>query len=272
MRPPAAALTASAIPKSAIIGRPPCIRMFSGLMSRWITPFASARTRARRATSRATRTASSMPSCVSRLSLLAERLAFDVRHHVVQEPIRRCPSRRAAGCADGWSARRGLDLHHEALGAEHRCELGLEDLHRDQAVVLEVLGQIDGGHAARTELALDGVAVCEGGGETLEGAQRRSVVAGSVVTGGGASYHVSRVLGGDAVVGRPPVEACDGLAAAPPMLSFEAFAAEAPVRPTPPRPAHEHVVPPCTVPPRSGRNVGIRRRPRSSNELAADLS
>ena len=34
-----AALTASAMPKSATIARPSCSRMFSGLMSRWITPW-----------------------------------------------------------------------------------------------------------------------------------------------------------------------------------------------------------------------------------------
>ncbi len=34
-----AALTASAMPKSATMGRPSCIRMFSGLMSRWMMPW-----------------------------------------------------------------------------------------------------------------------------------------------------------------------------------------------------------------------------------------
>ena len=62
----------------------------------------------------------------------------------------------------------GLDLHHEPLGAEHGGELGLQDLERDLAVVLEVLGEVDGGHAALAELALDAVAVGEGGGEAVE--------------------------------------------------------------------------------------------------------
>ena len=34
-----ARLTASAMPKSATTARPSCSRMFSGLMSRWITPW-----------------------------------------------------------------------------------------------------------------------------------------------------------------------------------------------------------------------------------------
>ena len=45
--------------------------------------------------------------------------------------------------------RRGLDLHHEPLGAEHRGEFGLEHFDRDLAIVLEVCGEIDRGHPAR---------------------------------------------------------------------------------------------------------------------------
>ena len=43
----------------------------------------------------------------------------------------------------------GLDLAQEALGAERGGELGAEDLDGDLAVVLEIFGEIDGGHAAR---------------------------------------------------------------------------------------------------------------------------
>ena len=39
------------------------------------------------------------------------------------------------------------------------AELGAEHLDRDLAVVLEVLGEVDRGHAAPAELALDPVAV-----------------------------------------------------------------------------------------------------------------
>jgi hypothetical protein len=37
------------------------------------------------------------------------------------------------------------------------------------AVVLQVLGEIDGGHSAGTELALEEVAIGEGGGEAVGG-------------------------------------------------------------------------------------------------------
>ena len=55
----------------------------------------------------------------------------------------------------------GLDLDHEAVGAEHGHQLRLEDLDGHVAVVLEIVGQVDGGHPTRAELALDAVAVGE---------------------------------------------------------------------------------------------------------------
>ena len=44
-------------------------------------------------------------------------------------------------------------------------ELRVEDLDRDLAAVLQVLGEVDGGHAALAELALEAVAVGQGGRE-----------------------------------------------------------------------------------------------------------
>ena len=48
-------------------------------------------------------------------------------------------------------------------------QLGAQHLERDLAVVAQVVGQVDGGHAAGAELALDPVAVGEGGGQAREG-------------------------------------------------------------------------------------------------------
>ena len=59
--------------------------------------------------------------------------------------------------------RRGLDLGEEPLGANQSCQLGLQDLEGDLSFVLQVVGQVDGGHAAFAELALNGVAAREGG-------------------------------------------------------------------------------------------------------------
>jgi hypothetical protein len=48
-------------------------------------------------------------------------------------------------------------------------QLRLQDLERDLALVLEVVGQVDGGHAAFAELTLDGVSAFEGGVQAGDG-------------------------------------------------------------------------------------------------------
>ncbi len=73
-----------------------------------------------------------------------------------------------------------LDLFEEPLGAEDGCEFGPQHFHRHLAVVLQVLGEIDRGHAARAEFFLDGVAVGEGGFETVEGVGHEGLRYGSV--------------------------------------------------------------------------------------------
>ena len=55
------------------------------------------------------------------------------------------------------------------LGAERGHQFRTEHLHRDLALVLDVLGEIHRGHAAATELPLQAVAVGEGRGETIPG-------------------------------------------------------------------------------------------------------
>ena len=98
------------------------------------------------------------------VELRAERLAVDERHDVVEEPVRRArvEERKDVRVLE---RRRGGDLVHEPLGAEHRGELGLEHLHRHAPPVAEVLGEVDRGHAALPELAVDAIPVGEGGGE-----------------------------------------------------------------------------------------------------------
>jgi hypothetical protein len=60
-----------------------------------------------------------------------------------------------------------LDLLEEPLRADDGGQLGVQHLDGDVAVVLEVLGEVHRGHAARAELALEAVAVGEGGGEAV---------------------------------------------------------------------------------------------------------
>ena len=61
-----------------------------------------------------------------------------------------------------------LDLGQEALGADHGRQLGPEHLERHPPVVPDVLGQVDGGHAAGADLAVEPVAVGQGGLEPAE--------------------------------------------------------------------------------------------------------
>ncbi len=65
----------------------------------------------------------------------------------------------------------GGDLHfrEEAFGAQRGGELGAEDLDGDVAIVPEVAGEVDGGHAAGAEFALDAVASGQGRGDAVDG-------------------------------------------------------------------------------------------------------
>src|SRR3954463_1615621 len=58
-----------------------------------------------------------------------------------------------------------LDLDDEAIGAEDGGEFRLEHLDRDLAVVLDVVREVDGRHAAAPEFALDPIPGRERRGE-----------------------------------------------------------------------------------------------------------
>src|SRR5439155_12819655 len=55
-----------------------------------------------------------------------------------------------------------LDLTQEAISPERGGQRRLQHLERDRAAVLEVAGEIHGGHAALAELPLDQVSVGQG--------------------------------------------------------------------------------------------------------------
>ena len=69
--------------------------------------------------------------------------------------------------ADADEAGGEPDLPDEPLGAQRVRQLGMEDLQGDGAVVPEIAGEIDRGHAAAAELALEHVAVPKSVGELL---------------------------------------------------------------------------------------------------------
>jgi hypothetical protein len=92
------------------------------------------------------------------LALGAERFARDIRHHVVQQTA------GVSGVEQGQDVRvlqlrGGLDLAQEPLAAERGAEVRVQDLDRDLTVVPHVLGEVHRGHPARTDLALDTVAM-----------------------------------------------------------------------------------------------------------------
>jgi hypothetical protein len=98
---------------------------------------------------------------------VAQGLPFDERHHVEQVAVglTRIEQRQDVRVLQ---IGRELDLGQEPLGADHGRELGAEHLERDPPGVADVLGEVDGRHAAGADLALEAVAVRQGGLEAAE--------------------------------------------------------------------------------------------------------
>ena len=96
-----------------------------------------------------------------------EGLALDEGHHIVEEAVgvAGVDQPQDVGMLEAGG---GLDLGEEAVAADDGTELGVEDLDGDLAVVLQVLGEVDGGHAALAELTVETVTVGQGGGESAE--------------------------------------------------------------------------------------------------------
>ncbi len=92
---------------------------------------------------------------------LAQRLAVHEGHDVIEKipGLAGVVERDDVGVVEPG---RDLDLPEKPLGSEGGGQLGMQDLERDEPVVLDVAGQVDGRHPAATELPLEGVAVLEG--------------------------------------------------------------------------------------------------------------
>jgi len=95
------------------------------------------------------------------VELLPQALALHVRHHVEEEAVglARIEEGQDVGMLEVGG---GLDLGQEALGPHDRGELRLQHLERDVAIVPHVAREVDRGHPALSELALDAVAALEG--------------------------------------------------------------------------------------------------------------
>jgi hypothetical protein len=101
------------------------------------------------------------------MQLLANRLALQVGHDVVQLAV------RVAGIEERQNVRvlqacRGLDLDHKPLGAEHGGELRFQNFDGDLAIVLDIVRDIHGRHSACAELSLEAVAIGKGAAQSVE--------------------------------------------------------------------------------------------------------
>ena len=99
------------------------------------------------------------------LELRPERLAADVRDDVEQEAIgfARVDQGEDVGMVEPGG---DGDLPEKPLGTERGRDLGSQHLERDGPVMLQIVGQMDRGHAAPTQLPLDAVATSQSRGET----------------------------------------------------------------------------------------------------------
>ena len=95
---------------------------------------------------------------------VAERFAFDQRHDVIEElaGLTAVQQRQDVGMVQLC---RDRDLAQKPLRPQRRSEFRPQHLERHLAVVLQVLGEVDGGHAAGADLALDAIAVDQCGPE-----------------------------------------------------------------------------------------------------------
>ena len=105
------------------------------------------------------------------VELVPERLAPDQGQHIIEEAALgpRVDQRQDVRVVQPG---RDLDLGQEPLDAEHGAQLRPEHLEGDLAVVLEVGGQVDRGHAAGAERALDPVALLQRGRQPAHVAHR----------------------------------------------------------------------------------------------------
>src|SRR5918994_1634365 len=97
---------------------------------------------------------------------LPQGLPFHERHDIVQKAIRRArveqrQNVRVLEMGDD------PDLTEESLGTQRGGELGAEDFERDLAIVAQVAGEVDGGHAALSQLTLELITISQGCAQSI---------------------------------------------------------------------------------------------------------
>ena len=78
--------------------------------------------------------------------------------------------------------RGGLDLAQKPLGPECGTEIRVQHLDRDIALVLEIVREVHGGHAAGTEFAGYAAALDHGRGEAIRAAHRAPSISSPLPT------------------------------------------------------------------------------------------
>jgi hypothetical protein len=101
------------------------------------------------------------------LETVSQRRAVDVRHDVVEEPAGLARVEKRENVRVIQPCREG-DLTKEPLGAKGGGELGPERFQGNGAVVLEIMGQLDRGHPAPSELAVHAVTLGQGSVQPIE--------------------------------------------------------------------------------------------------------
>jgi hypothetical protein len=95
-----------------------------------------------------------------------KRFPADVGHDIVEQAVGLA---RVNQSEHVRVTQAGGDLHFalEPLHPEDLGEVRMEDLDRDRSAVLQVLGEIDGGHAAAAKLALELIPLADRGLEPI---------------------------------------------------------------------------------------------------------
>ena len=113
------------------------------------------------------------------VELRAQRFAVHERHDVIEEAV------GLAAVEERENVRmlqvgRGTDLHQKPLGADRGSQLGAQHLPGHASIVLAIVREIDGGHAAFAQLAFEAIAVGERSNEARGSAGHGEVVGGVI--------------------------------------------------------------------------------------------
>ena len=98
---------------------------------------------------------------------IPERLAFDKGRHIVEQTCRRARIEQRENMRVAELGR-DLDFTHEPLRTQRHRQIGMQHLHRDRPLMLQVASEVHRGHPTPSNLALDGVTIRQRGPQLLD--------------------------------------------------------------------------------------------------------